>query len=71
MSPTYKSPQISHTGVDHDNGYGQDAHELHDFYKTSEADRRDMLRMNKPQEMRVCMAERAIKLGVTDIPALA
>ena len=51
MAPTHKSPEVSHVHVD-ENGY-EDVHELETVYKTGEADRRDMLRMNKPQEMKV------------------
>ena len=51
MAPNYKSPQVSHAHVD-ENSY-EDVHEMETVYKTGEADRRDMLRMNKPQEMKV------------------
>ena len=52
MAHVLKSPETKHVNIGEEHGY-EDAHELETVFKTGEADRRDMLRMNKPQEMRV------------------
>ena len=50
MAPSQKVPEVKQFDAD---GY-EDSYELYNTYKTNEADKRDMMRMNKPQEMRVC-----------------
>ena len=50
---SHKSAGIQHFQIE-DEGYDNDG--LYDYTKTNAADKKDMLRMGKPQEMRVRIA---------------
>lgn len=49
--PALKAAEARHFQLGEEDSYEQ--HELYNYTKTNEADRRDMFRMGKPQEMRV------------------